>query len=913
MIKKVVVLIGVLTVLLFLPCSSLSAQVSLLEEVFRLKPGDKTVQKAIQELSEKGANLSFRNDQLPQRMVSIPGESRSLGYWLDYLLSFTELTYLPGAGGQSITLFRDPKIVAQKYTLYGVVSDAESGERLINANIFIPGRNEGVITNEYGFYSLSLTGGEIELRFSYIGYGEKIKQFVLRENRVLNLQLTRDLSLAPIIVTALNDSLTSIYPDAGGVGIGLAEMSQVGEIGGETDPVRLASLLPGITTGADGLGGINLRGSDASHNLILLDGVPVYNLNHAYGLLSIFNSQALRRVDLYKNGIPTRFGGRLSGVLDVHTRDGNLNDYELRSSTSLLSTSLSAEGPIKRGKSSFFVAGRYYWASALLPEFASIAKKRLGRNGSASYQLYDLNLKFNQELSEKDRLYLSLYKGIDALSNNSERKDSITTLGQAGVVFEYATRQYDEITSHWGNTVGALRWNRLISDKFFSNISLSYSTLDLFSNSFRIDRYDDLRTNQVNGTYIEERFKSKIRQVGITFDGQWQPSAGREIRFGFQGNIHQFTPQILNSRLEPISELEQQGLPEFNYEPKEMVGYAEYVLRKPGLQFRAGTRAQIWYTGTGKSYFNLSPRLLLTTQLLKKVSWQTTFDATVQPVHLLGTAAFGLPSDIWVPSTDNLPPARTYQVATGVRYFFANQWELEIGAYLKRMEDLLLYQSGRNLTGEWESKTSSGVGDAKGLEFSISRRAGKVRGWVNYTLAKTTRNFDERINRGRTFPYRYDRRHSVNLVLIYQPRKNNTLTASWRYGSGIAYSLSRESFQLEGIISEFDDPDLEIEIITERNGARLPANHRLDINYQVQLNSKPESFTSHVFRMGIYNVYSRHNPIYYDVRTNYEGNNGELRANESFVQVFIAPVLPVFSYELHWKRPSIKPSWAPYL
>ena len=907
MIQKASRLLNSLILFLVLSVSVLSAQSDPLNESFKLKQGETTVLAAIKSLNEKGARLSFRNDQLPTRTIRIPGGEKTLENWLSYLLPYTELTYLRGSGGNSVTLFRDPEIVDKTFTLYGIVTDQESGERLINANIFLPDRKIGVITNEYGFYSVSLSGGEIMLRFSYIGYREVTRQLILRENTSFNLELKRDLSLAPIIVTALNDSIGGVYPDAGGVGIGLTEVSQIGEIGGETDPVRLASLLPGVITGADGLGGINLRGSEASHNLILLDGVPVYNLNHAYGLLSIFNSQALRRVDLYKNGIPTRFGGRLAGVLDVHTRDGNLNDYEIRSSTSLLSTSLSAEGPIKEGKSSFFVAGRYYWASALLPRFASQAKALLGREGSARYQLFDLNMKFNQQISKKDRLYLSLYKGVDALSNYSERRDSITTLGDAGVVFEYATRQYDEIVSRWGNTVGALRWNRLVSDRFFSNVSISYSTLDLFSNSFRIDRYDDLRSSQVNGTYIEERFKSKIKQIGLSFDGQWQPKAGREIRFGFQGNIHHFTPQILNSRLLPISELEEEGLPTFNYEPKELVGYAEYVLRKPGLQFRVGTRAQIWYTGTGKSYFNLSPRLLLTTKVREKVSWQTTFDATVQPVHLLGTAAFGLPSDIWVPSTDNLPPSRTYQVATGFRYFFADQWELEVGAYLKRMEDLLLYQSGRNLTGEWESKTSSGVGDAKGLEFSLSRRTGKLRGWANYTLAKTTRNFDERINRGRTFPYRYDRRHSGNIVLIYQPKKNNTITATWRYGSGIAYSLSRESFQLEGIVSEFDDPDLEIEIVTERNGARLPANHRLDINYQFQLKSKPERFTSHTFRIGLYNVYSKHNPIYYDVRTTYEGNNGELRANESFVQIYIAPILPVFSYELHWKRPEVKP------
>lgn len=867
---------------------------------YRLESGQISVAQAIRSLSNAGANLTFRDDHLPDNPITLPGRRRSLGYWLRYLLKDTELTFQANAANASVTIFRDPDIVNQYFTLHGLVYDQNSGERLINANFYLPDIRKGGTTNEYGFYALRIKGGRVKMRVSYVGYAEQSFDFVLRADSSINIRMRPDLSLTPIVVTARTDSMVGISSEAGGITIGLGETSQIGGIGGESDPMRLASLLPGVNTGADGLGGIIMRGSDASHNLILLDGVPVYNLNHAYGLFSIFNAQAIKRVDLYKNGIPTRFGGRLAGVVDVHTRDGNLNEHEFIFSSSLLSSRFTAEGPIKRGKSSFLLSGRYFWATAFLPTLATRIKRDQGLNGSANYQLYDLNFKFNQTISEKDRVYLSLYKGLDELDNFSNSRDTITSLGDGGVVFRYDVLNNNDQHSRWGNTVGALRWNRIMNDQLFGNFSLSYSTLDLESNSARENEIDEIFFNQNSRTYVEERFASTIQQLSVAFDGQWQPEVGKEVRFGTKASWHEFAPLILDTRDVPLQDLDNVGSAAQIYQPKEFISYLEYVLRKPDLQLRLGSRLQLWDTGLGKRYFNVLPRFMLNTAINDKLTWQTSFDATVQPVHLLGTQVIGLPSDIWVPSTDQLAPAKAFQLSTSFKYFLPKSWEVELAAYGKRMNNLVLYRNGRNLTGEWESRTSVGNGTAYGMELSLHRRAGKIRGWLGYTLGYSTRNFGQEINLGRTFPFRYDRRHSASMVFIYQPNERSTLTLSWLFGTGAAYSFSLQSFQLQGVDINFEDPELTLELVNNRNGFRLPANHRLDFNYRFSLKQKRNKRWRHSFLLGVYNVYDRHNPIYYDLRTNYRSGRGELIADRSFVQVFISTVSPIFAYELQF-------------
>lgn len=853
---------------------------------------------ALMALNKQGAPLSYRNDQVGNEALQLAAGRRTLSNWLSLLLAKTDLIYESSADGQRLLLFRDPALLASRFSISGLVTDRQSGERLIQANVFLPQQRKGVSTNEYGFYTLTTSGGRSSITFSYVGYEEEILEVVLRRDTIIYVQLRPSVALSPILVTAHSDSLLGVSPEAGGIRIGIEETKQMSGPGGEADPMRLARLLPGIVSGADGLGGLSIRGGESSHNLILLDGVPVYNLSHAGGLFSIFNTDAIKRVDLYKNGIPTRFGGRLSGVVDVHTRDGNLYQNELQLTTSLLSSRFTAEGPLVKGESSFLVAGRYFWATNFLPRWSRNYKAGLGRSGEADYQLYDLNFKLNHQIDQENRLYFSFYQGLDHLANYSSTEDTITTLGDAGSVFRYAIRQSEHIDLSWGNSVGAIRWNHIFSDKLFANLSLTYSSLRLRADFAREEEVNEIFFNSPNNSYAAGLFQSDIRQVGLAFDGQWHPATGREWRFGLQANTHNFSPLILSSSTERLIVEEGQSFP--SYQPHEGVTYLEYVLRQPDMQFRAGLRGHFWLANSQTTYFNLQPRLFFYRRLGAKWSWQSTFDATVQPVHLLGSAAIEVPTDIWVPSTSRLAPSKAYQFSSSVRYNFLPNWEVEISAYAKRMEDLLLYQGGSNLNGEWESRMSQGIGEAYGIESSLHRRKGRIRGWLSYTYATTDRTFDQNINLGRSFPYRYDLRHAASAFITWQASPRTTLNLSWRYGSGAAYSFSLEGYQLPNIEETYDDPELRLALVNARNNFRLPPNHRLDINCRVALKTKPDSRFAHTLDIGLYNAYNRHNPIYYELRTAYRSGRGDLLADRNFVQIYIAPLLPVFSYELRF-------------
>lgn len=877
-----------------------------LDEPLRLRGGRQSLEQALEQIATNAElTISYRNDQLPEIILELKSRRRTIRQWLERVLRDTELTYAPVGATRGLVIFPDPDIINGRFTLRGNVMDANSGERLILANIYVDNGSQGVSSNEFGQYALSLPGGRLRLRISYVGYRPRDLELVLRRDSVLDIGLKPYLDLQPVIVTASTDSMIGVNPDAGGIRIGMTETEQLSGPGGEADPAQVISLLPGITTGADGIGGINIRGSDASENLILLDGVPVYNLNHAGGLFTVFNTQAIRRVDLYKNGLPARFGGRLAGVVDVHTRNGNLFQNEYYLTQSLLATRATVEGPLVEGESSFLMSGRWFGAAALIPELSRRYKAERGRDGEARYRLYDLNFKLNQKLSSKDHLYFSFYRGVDDLANEAERRQEVTVLGNAGTVFQYDALQRNGLNISWGNAVGALRWTHVFNKKLFGNLNLTYSNLGLRAGFVRQDSLIEKETNVELGSSSTGIYNSDIRQVGLAFDGQWLPRVGREIRFGWQVNRHRFEPLILGSNSE---ELNREGFllpPTPSHEPWEVNGYAEFVLRRPDLQFRAGLRGQWWRAARGKSHFTLSPRLLYTRRLSPALIWQSTLDVTAQAVHLLGSATIGLPTDIWVPSTEQVAPARAYQFSTGGLLKVGKSWELESAVYAKQMENLVEYLNREDLSGDWEDQVSIGSGRAYGWEVSLRRRRGKFRGWLAYTLARTERTFGEEVNGGRTFPFRYDRLHSFASLLSWHPNPRSSLTLTWRYGSGAAYSFSLASYGLR-VPSIFpdnpEDPELSPfpSFETDRNGFRLPPVHRLDLNYRFSLKRKPTAKVTHTFDVGVYNAYDRRNELFYELRTEYDSVLDELVATRNFVKIFIAPVLPIFSYQLHW-------------
>ena len=878
---------------------TLSATDSLDTRSYTLPQRLMPLEKALIKLREAGAEFSYRPDQLPDLAVNVPGGRRPLGAWLSLLLRGTEITFEAGAGGYII--YPDPDLPTRQVNLYGLVTDAESGERLLGASIFSAVEETGTVTNEYGFYSLPLNGGRRSIRVSYIGYRPAEIELVLLKDTLLDVRLLPDRELPAVIVRATPTMDADMYLTDTRASIGREEVDRLGGPGGETDPLRVARLLPGVETGADGLGGIFIRGSESGHNLVLLDGVPVYNLNHAAGLFSIFSNDAIRRVDLYKDGLPARFGGRIGGVLDVHTRDGNLYEASTSLGSSMLAAHFASEGPVQVGSSSYLVTGRYFWTRGLLARASERYKSNRGRTGKLDYQVYDVNFKLNQQLGEKGRLYLSAYRGLDNYENTAQASDTVTVLNPAGSLFRYATprTRYEDV--RWGNSVVALRYNHVFNRRLFGNFRLSYSDLIVDAAYERSDSLIETTNNVLTGDVFSGRYASTIQQLGLAFDGQYTLEGGSEIRFGLEANRHRFTPQLNSGEVAlsahpTLADLEADR----TMRPREVSAYTSLTGRYRSISYRFGLRGQFWRNGT--SFLTLSPRLLLAGRLGPGSSWRFTADRTAQAVHLVSSFVIGLPSDMWVPATEGLAPATATQASFTFEQQFARRYNAELSVYYRDLKGLVAFNENSNQS-KWVDNLSRGRGYARGAEFTVSRSSERFKGWVSYILAQSRRQFDVDINRGRPFNFRYGRTHGIKLVALYLPSPRWSLSATWRYGSGANYSLSAENLLFVNPATVTPEDELEsLNLVTERNGVRLPANHRLDVNAQFTFGGEERRRFVHTLDFGVYNVYNRHNPIYYDVQTDYFARDEQLIANREFVQVYLAPVTPTIAYKIRFRH-----------
>lgn len=869
---------------------SLAAQPGGKEE-YALPDRTLPLEKFLVKLNQAGAELSYRPNQIPEIALRPPGGKRTLTNWLRYLLRDTELTFAETGAGYIV--LPDPDLSSKQFTVYGTITDANSGERLIAASVRdIPGG--GTLSNAYGFYSLTTAGGRRILSVSYVGYAPLRFDLVLRADTTLDVALRPAGNLPQVIVTPTPTGVDAAHLAETRSSIGPEEARQMGGFGGVADPLRVARLLPGVETGADGLGGIFIRGGEAGHNLVLLDGVPVYSLNHAAGLISIFNDQAIRRVDIYKDGLPVRFGGRIGGVIDVHTRDGNLYHHETTVGADLLTASFTSQGPIAEGRSSFLVMGRTFWGQSLLRRFSERSKARKGRTGRMDYQVYDLNFKFNQAVGRNGHLYLSLFNGLDDYRNDSNTVNEPTTLSPGGGVFRYRSIIDRQENYVWGNTVGALRYSHVFNDRFFGNFRLSYSDLQVDAayekSDSLLERFGDFTRN---GDIYSGRYGSDIRQLGAAFDGQLDLLRAGNLRFGGEANVYRFLPFLQAGSIGLSGHIRKEYEVETVMRPLQASLYGSYEGTFRDIRYRLGLRGQFWRNGS--SFYHLSPRLLLAGQLSQRCSWRVTYDGAVQPLHLISSTVIGLPSDLWVPATSEFGPSTSRQFAGQLTRRLTRDWNLVTAVYHRNFYDLVGFTEDGQ---EWQSNLSRGGGQATGIEITLNRTRGKVSGWVNYTLAKSTRLFDGRINQGNRFDFRYGRQNSIKALIRYQARKNISLTANFRYGSGAAYSLSKETLRLVDPAQVVNPDQIIIDVTNEKNGVRLPANHRLDVNAHFIFNGNARSAFRHALSLGIYNVYNRHNPIYYDIESNYVSTGENLDNDRRFKQIFIPGFLPTLSYQL---------------
>jgi hypothetical protein len=761
-----------------------------------------------------------------------------------------------------------------KFTVSGYVKDAATGEVLIGANVYIKETLKGGATNTYGFYSITVEAGNYTLVSRFIGYADSEQSIELAKDISLNVELeTNAITTQVVEVTAKKKGENTEGTQMGRIDMDVDQLKTLPALLGEVDIIKAIQFLPGVQTNGEGNSGFYVRGGGPDQNLILLDEATVYNAAHLFGFFSIFNADAIKNIELIKGGMPANYGGRVSSVLDITMRDGNMKEFHGEGGIGLISSRLTLEGPLKKDVGSFIVSGRRTYidilTKPLIPDTSNFA--------GTGYYFYDLNAKANWRLDDNNRLYLSGYFGRDVFT--------FQTNNESDPVFRIP----------WGNATLAARWNHLFSPKLFMNATATFS---------------------------DYRFQFEADQDQFSFN------LFSGIKYGGQYTYHIYTPNTVEAS---------SGGTEFDTGDKvklnahELAVYAldEFDLTDE-IRINAGVRLShfrhvgpydfrvldenddvteiIRYSNGEKiaGYTGLEPRLSARYRLNEDESVKASVMRSLQFVHLASFSGISLPTDVWLPSSERVKPQIGWQYAAGYfRDLFDDKYEASVEVYYKDMQNLVEYEEGADpqntVDANFDEQFEYGSGYSYGLELFVKRRVGRMTGWGGYTWSKTFREF-ENVNQGKEFPSRWDRRHDLSLIIGYDLNERWTFGATFVYATGQAATLPVNRYWIEGqLVSEFVD----------RNGYRMASYHRADVS--ATLSGKPdrtvvdkqtgESITQtkklkSSWTFGIYNVYNRANPyfIFFGSEGNPASGNLQVTAN----QVSLFSILPSVTWNFEF-------------
>ena len=769
----------------------------------------------------------------------------------------------------------------EKFTLSGFVSDKNNGENIIGVNIFCKELKQGVVSNTYGFYSLTLPAGNYEISFSYIGYKTQVHNLKLDKDIQKNIAFDiTSFSVGEVQVRAKANIVEKTETSV--IEVPIEQIKTIPALLGEVDIIKAIQLLPGVQS-SEGTSGFYVRGGGPDQNLILLDGVPVYNASHLGGIFSVFNADAIKSVRLTKGGFPARFGGRLSSVLQIDMKEGNSKEFKGDASIGLISSKFTFEGPIIKDKTSFIISARRTYLDLIVAPF-------LPSTTDLTLYFYDLNAKINHKISKKDRIYLSAYSGKDKLGVDFSESfvDQITN-EQSSLNFELG----------YGNLTSTLRWNHLFSDKLFSNTTLTYSRYS-FNTDFGVN--STYTTNNETEIWdVNFGYLSGIEDLGARIDFDFIPNPKHEIKFGTSYTNHNFFPGettlSINETLPDASQnfsldttLNFSG----NTIADELYFYLEDNFKITNrLKANLGIHLGYYNTDRSNSIFknNISfqPRASVRYLLNDKWSVKGSYAEMTQNIHLLSNSSIGFPSDIWVPATDTVPSQRSKQWAGNISTEFGNgEYELSLEGYYKTMSNLITYKAGySNLssTESWENSVETGgIGESYGVELFLQKKKGRTTGWIGYTLSWTNRKFDN-INFGEWYPYKFDRRHDFSLVVSHKFNEKWDAGLTWVYGTGNAITFPQAVYL--GTPNNGNDYVDAVESYGTRNSTRLEAYHRLDLGFNKTVKKKR---LTKILSFGAYNAYSRKNPFF--AYLTYEGGNRVAK------QVSLFPIIPSISYRI---------------
>ncbi|MFV0266482.1 MAG: TonB-dependent receptor, partial [Draconibacterium sp.] len=737
-------------------------------------------------------------------------------------------------------------VAQEKFTISGYVEDKLSGERLIGASVLVD-KARGVASNQYGFYSLTLPAGSYGLACRYMGYKPAVKEINLSSDTVVNISLSLGLELKEVQVTASKSggprtasSLNYFNPD-------METMNRIPAILGEQDLLKAIQFLPGIKGGAENTTGYSVRGGSADQNLILLDGVPVYNVNHLFGFFSVFNSDAIKNVSLYKGGIPARYGGRLSSVLDINMKEGNMQQQHGVLSVSPISARMTYEAPIVKDKAAYIVSFR----RTMLDLPMLLYQKLIGLENSAGFNFYDLNAKANWLINPRNRIYLSVYSGRDKQFSKTNR-DRINS------------KYYYK----WGNITSVLRWNHQLSPKLFFNTAAYYSQYDL----------TNLILSETDERYAKYRASSSLNDLSLTSDMDWYLSPSYTLRMGGKATIMHFAPNIIQT---VDDEYETKRNQEDKNTANNLEFYTENELTINKIRANVGLRTVLFDTGE-KNYVSVEPRFALKYNADNGLAGNIAFTQMSQFIHLLSNSSLGLPTDLWVGSTDVVTPQKSWQYSAGIEKRFLD-YSVGVEAYFKEMKNVIRFAEGAvflsSQNKNWIENINVGQGKAYGAEFMIKKEKGSLTGMLSYTLAWSERQFNE-VNQGAWFPYKYDRRHDLSLLGEYQVFKSDWQEKTFSFGftlqSGNNLSIPDVEYQglpmpgMEDYLGGIPEWSSVSQTYDNPNNFRMPAFHHLDLGYNTKrITAKGKT---HTWSFSVYNAYGRMNPWYF-----YKSTSGKVK------------------------------------
>ena len=756
-------------------------------------------------------------------------------------------------------------------TLSGHVQDAVSGEQLLGATVWCEDTKQGVAANIYGFYSLTLPEGKHNIIVTYIGYTPQRFEIDLSMNIKMDINLIAGTKLKEAVVSA--ESLNKIEEQVqmSKMEIPIDQVKRLPAIGGEVDLLKVLQLLPGVQSGGEGTSGLYVRGGSPDQNLMLLDGVPLYSVNHLFGFFSVFNADAVKNMSITKGGFPARFGGRLSSILEIYMKDGHMKEYHADATVSIIASKLTVEGPIVEDKASFMLSARRTYLDLLInPIIAQANRNNPDVTTDPRYYFYDLNGKLNWRIGPKDRLYLSAFKGEDDFGIASAENYGINS----------STLDFG---LDWKNEIQALRWNREWSPRLFSNTTLTRSLYN-FNTGIEI-------TEQSEDTLsMAALYNSGIEDFSGRIDFDFAPNARHYIKFGANWTNHTFSPGATSLELDfgdtPVLDT-LLGPADIKSDEAFLYVEDEFELSER-LKLNLGVHASILMV-QDTSYNSIQPRAALNYRLPGGYAFKASFARMAQYVNLLTNEGLGLPTDLWVPSTARIRPQQSWQVAMGVAKTFGDI-EVSLEGYYKGMEGLLSYKEGASflfsLDTDWEDQVTQGIGNAYGTELLVQKKYGRTTGWIGYTLSWSNRQFDD-INSGNWYPFTYDRRHDVSFVVTHDFTDKWTGSAVWLYGTGRALTLSESSFSAyvpdgtgEGIYT------FSAEVPSEKNAFRMSPYHRLDLS--LTRTKIRENGTRHLI-FSVYNAYNNLNPFF--AQTD-EDDNG----NPVIREYGIFPIIPSIAW-----------------